>query len=435
VLLIVPDERDIRILQRIFTTHKVAVLVISGELKKSERFLHFLRLGRGDFNITISTRSSVLAPLPENTSIMILDENDPSHFERRSPSWNTREVALTRSNEHSTIFISVTPSLEILSLAERNEISYYSAARTPSARITYSREDEDRAFFPVVTRSLKRGPVLVRSATSGYVQSFACQKCRNIAYCECGGKLSITSSSSDPICSLCERKYLAWSCEFCGEKRPRITRAGVERLADEYARSFPNIPVHFSNADRPMDIAPTDPSLIFSTNGVEPHGRYEALVLLDLEISLMQTSLRASELMRLEAFRLLSMLKPDGELFISLPQSHSFAQDLTKRQVRSAGQRELLERDSAHLPPRFRLIIIDSLETVPVTNALVDLVESAVVELIGPIARKGSRRLILKVPIQSSTQVVSRLVEINRVLSMRKAPLMRYYLDPYDLEL
>jgi len=435
VIMVVPDERDIRVLGEIFLRSGLEVLTLSSDLKKTERFFRYLQLTHAHFSISITTRNGVLADLPIDASIIVLDDADPSHYDRRSPGWNTRDVALARKNEHSVIFLSTAPSLELVAMAERSEIAYYSAAKTRTPRITYTREDDSKSFFPVITRGIKRGRVLVRSGSAGYVQSFSCQKCRNAALCSCGGKLIFTSSIKDPLCSVCDKKYIDWACSFCGNRVPRITRAGVERLADEYARSFPNVPVFFSKADHVIDeVSEVVPALYFSTAGVEPYGRYESIVILDLESSLMHTSLRATEYLRLEVFRLLTLLNHDGELYISLPQGHSFAQELTQRTSRRAASREIHERDSAHLPPHFRLITIDCEGMEPVISSLKDFVDSRGVEIIGPIARKASHRLFIKAPRTVTPELITRLREVNRVLSMRKAALMRYYIDPYDLD-
>ena len=438
VLLIVPDERDLQILQMISEELHLPVATISGEMKKSEKFVALSQLRRGDLRISIGTRSSVLYALPVGATIIVLDDNDPSHYDRRSPGWNTRDIALIRSERFSVIFASCAPSLELVAMRDRGEISYYTFSRSKPPKTTYADEDDQYSYFPVIARGLKNGPVLVRVVNTGYVRTFSCQKCRNIAKCSCGSNLIYERNEPDPQCSTCKRRYIDWRCEFCQSSVPRVTRAGVERIADDFGKSFPNIQIIISHAEHPILNLPDAPAIVLSTSGVEPVGQYQAIILLDLERSLLQLSLRAFERTRIETLRVLSMLKPGGELFLSLPSNHSLSQYLLLGNSTSANAREIAERDSAQLPPNFRLIIIEGEELTPVQSALQDFVERNELTLIGPIPhgkRRDEVRLILKTPRLCAPAIIIRLTEINRVLSMRRSPLIRSYIDPYDLEI
>ena len=438
VLLIVPDERDLQILQMISEELRVPVAVISGEMKKSEKFIALSQLRKGDHRISISTRSSVLYALPVGATIIVLDDNDPSHYDRRSPGWNTRDIALIRSERFSVIFASCAPSLELVAMRDQGEISYYTFPRSKPPKTTYADEDDQYSYFPVISRGLKNGPVLVRVVNTGYVRTFSCQKCRNVAKCSCGSNLIFERNEPDPQCSTCKRRYINWHCEFCQSNAPRVTRAGVERIADDFGKSFPNMQIIISHAEHPILAIPDAPAIVLSTSGVEPVGQYQAIILLDLERSLLQLSLRAFERTRIDTLRVLSMLKPGGEIFLSLPSNHSLSQYLLLGNSASANAREIAERDSAQLPPHFRLIVVEGEDLTSVQSALQDFLERDELTLIGPIPngrRRDEVRLILKTPRLCAPAVILRLTEINRVLSMRRSHLIRSYIDPYDLEI
>ena len=438
VVVVVPDERDIRILESLFQQAGIDAQSMSSALSKSERFHRYLQIWNGVNQISIVTRSGVLTPLHKGAALFVLDDADPSHYERRSPSWNSRSIALARSSEQSVIFLSVAPSYELISMADRGEIAFYRSPKRSPFPITYAHSDEIRNFQSIIAQGLRTGPTLIRTGKAGYITSFSCQKCRNIALCECGGRLHFNSDQTNPRCALCEKEVIDWHCDFCGENRPRILSSGAARMAQEYARSFPKVPVLYSQGDHPLDEVDRNPTLVISTAGVEPYGHFAAIALLDLENSLADTSLRSSEYLRLEVLRLLSTLNGDGRLFLALPADHVFAQEITKRTSLLTARTEIAERSAAHLPPQYRLIIVDSTNVDPFIAASKDLVDSGLLEIIGPLSSKGGVRLILKVHASNtsnSQRVVDRLHEVNRVLSLRKAPLLRYYLDPYDLDL
>ena len=54
-------------------------------------------------------------------------------------------------------------------------------------------------------------------------------------------------------------------------------------------------------------------------------------------------------------------------------------------------------------------------------------------EVIGPFLRSGKKSVLLKAPMARMQEIVQLLVQINRVQSMRKEPLLSYRLNPYSL--
>jgi primosomal protein N' len=93
-------------------------------------------------------------------------------------------------------------------------------------------------------------------------------------------------------------------------------------------------------------------------------------------------------------------------------------------------EREISERNSAHLPPTYRLLSVDTSEAKKVIKAISDLPG---IEVIGPIPRDELERIIIKAKFREFASVITRLYEINRVNSLRRKPLMRISIDPFNL--
>jgi primosomal protein N' (replication factor Y) (superfamily II helicase) len=51
--------------------------------------------------------------MPEDSTVIVVNDNDPSHYEQRSPGWNTRDVTLLRSNRTAMIFLNSYHSMEV----------------------------------------------------------------------------------------------------------------------------------------------------------------------------------------------------------------------------------------------------------------------------------------------------------------------------------
>ena len=357
VLLVVPDFADLRrIHEQAEQVLGEEVLVIAEDLTKSERYRHFLRAWQSEARIIIGTRSSIFMPLPAGSSIYIYGENEPAMWDKRFPSWNVRDIALLRSSTHSIHFISHSPSLEILRLSHLGWLREVSQERSADWRPRISYESGGRTPEAIMKDAVRKGAVLVTVARKGYINAFTCGKCRNIAHCTCGGRLSFPSAGKI-VCRLCSLKYTEWKCEHCGGSQPRALARGGDRIIEELRLSFPNIPIYFSNANRRIE-RHDGAGIVVSTNGAEPLGRYAAVLLMDGPLLFSSIGLRDDEEAKRAWFAAAAMVETNGEIFISFPSENPVAQSITRWNVEPIASSELLERNQAGLPPYFRIATI-----------------------------------------------------------------------------
>ena len=430
VLVLLPNERELSILESELEdkgAHPIAVRSTDG---KSERYAKYVRSRLTPRSIIVGTRSSALMPLPDNSTIILLDDCDESHYERRSPTWNSRELVGLREKDHSVLYISSTISLENALRISEGTLPLFRFAQSAKTRISSAEQSHQRPYFKTISEALRRGSVLISMSGTGYITSFSCQKCRNIALCTCGGKLFFPSKGKSPECATCSTRYLEWKCSWCSESKPRILSSGVLRRADEYGKAFPGVPIITSTSENPTLNLPAGNNLVLSTPGVEARGIYEAIVFLDLEHRLLRTTLRASEEIRLHIMRTLTMVAPRGFVHYDLLPSDPFLQSILRGNVLSASTREIEERDAVHLPPHYSSIILTSEDLLGAERVLSELSD---VEIIGPFLRNKRSSLLLKVQRSKRDHVIKLLTQVNRVRSLRREPLLSYQIDPYSL--
>lgn len=425
ILVVVPDTKTLEKLR------PIATIVLSAELGKSEKYSRYLEANSLSSGIVVGLRSSIFLHLNPSDQIIVVDEADENLYEKHSPTFNVRDVALLRAVEHSLTFISPCHSLEIERLID---IGYLEERPEGKFSRTVFTEPENSAHA-IISQGLKRGPVLVVHANSGYVKSFVCNNCRNIALCGCGEKLVLRRDGKGTHCPLCNAQASSWSCPYCSKSIPRSLSQGVIKRAEDYGKSFPNIHVLSVSAESVVKELPSQRCLVISTPGMEPDGRYAAICLMDGEQIFGRTGLRSDEQGQLLWSKAVAKLSDGGQVFVSLPNEHPVVQGLIRNSWTRTHRSEISARSSAHLPPEHRLICIEGepSEMAALMSALDTLREDTPFDSLGPMDRpKGLSRIILKFPVSLGATLTHKIYEINRVRSLQGRKVLRVSVDPYE---
>jgi len=430
VLVLLPNERELLLLDQALRDSGCEPITIASAAGKSDRYENYLKSRFPNHSIILGTRSSALLSLSSPATIVVVDDMDESHYEQRSPTWNTRDLVYLREGDHSVIYTSTSIGLEMAHRISEESLPLYRFPATAPIRFHSSSTPQESNYFEIIREGLNHGSVLVSVGATGYVTSFSCQKCRNIALCSCGGKLYFASRSTNPRCATCSAEFLEWRCTWCQESKPRIVKSGVMRRAEEFGRSFPQYSILSSSAASPVLLLPEGRHLVLSTPGVEPRGQYSAVVFLDLEGRLLRTTLRATEELRLHILRTLSMLKSGGEVYFALPPSDTFLQSILRGKPLGAAEREILERDAVKLPPHFCNVLIYGDRVESLKDVFAPIPQR---ELLGPFLRGGKKTVLIKAPRENLAEIVRLLSHVNRIHSMRKEPLLTYQINPYSL--
>lgn len=430
VLILLPNERELMLLEQEFSIRAVKTVNVLSTQSKSQRYLNFQIARTPSPKILLGLRSAALFSLPREGTIILLDDVDESHYERQAPSWNTRDLVSLREASTSVIYASTSLSLEIADRVSSKELAYYRFPGVQPIRIHTASSGEQSGYHALIGKGLKTGSVLISVGAAGYVTTFSCQKCRNIALCTCGGRLYFPARNTHPICSTCQSEFIEWSCTWCGESRPRILGSGVARRAEEFGRAFPRTSVIHSSAQHPVPYLPPGNHIVLSTPGVEPRGVYQVAIFLDLEGRLLRTTLRTTEELRHQLWRTLSMVAPGGDAYLDLPPGDAFLQATLRGNQLLSAEREIEERTAAHLMPQFTNVLISG-EPVDYAQKLLSDIPGSTV--IGPFLRNGRKSALIKAPKVQENEIVERLQSLNRLQSMRKEGLLTYLIDPYSL--
>jgi primosomal protein N' (replication factor Y) len=423
ILVIAPDQKTLESLS------KQADVVLSGLDSKSDRFLNYLRANLLQSGVVIGLRSSIFIDLRPQDLLVVIADSDINHYEQHSPTYNSRDIALLRANSNSVAFVGFSHSLEIVRLIEKGYLIHVSSG--PIGRKVFTESPDREHGF--ISEGLKRGSILIVHANAGYVKSFACNKCRNIAVCECGSRLVLARNAKAAECTNCGWKCDSWNCSYCTSNVPRVLGRGVERRAEDYGRTFPRVRIIHSSGENPVSVLPKEKCIVVATPGMEPSGEYAAVLLLDGDQIFGRVSLRGDEQGEMWWSRAASLVAQNGVLYISLPSGHPISQSMLRGSFTKAHSDSIAQRSSAQLPPDFRLVSIEGLvqELINVRNLFESFSFEKPLSILGPVEGKNVR-LIVKYPVELGNAVTAKTYEMNRVRSLQGLKTLRVAVDPFD---
>jgi primosomal protein N' (replication factor Y) len=446
-LVLVPSARELDRLGTLLVQAGIDFISLDSNLPRADRYRNFLIASLGGSDLIIGMRGAIFAPIPNLTDIFLHQENSEHYFERRAPYWNAREVAWMRSklsslNLHLTGYV---PSLDAALDIEAKEVKYQASRQkiTVVAQPSSSGELIPSKIYQQVRKALLAGPVLFLVPAKGYATAISCAKCRNVAMCECGGKLSKKSAQSEPICVLCSKNYQNWKCGWCGEARVFLTSRGIERFAEEIGRSFPNQLVIQSTANEPRGTVGNEPALVISTPGVEPiaESGYAAVVILQIDRFLSSSATNGVERAYSNFFSAAALVRDSGVIALVLDDGTPIVSALTTWNPATISKREIEHRISLQLPPITSAVLVmaDSAELVRLKSALDSAKQKgrapSSLRVYGPTTSSSDgMKLTLLVDPSDLLDLVSLLREINKRRAISKKPMLGYRVNPFSLD-
>lgn len=442
VLVIVPDSRLLNQLVEL-TPEAVA---IDSNLDRTTRYRNFLNALHGAGEIFIGTRSAIFAPVPDLAAIIVVDEGSENHYEKRSPGWNVRDVAILRSQlqKVSIDFVGYSPSSEIARLIELKWIDYQSLRQKVSVQNFPQSTSEllPGRIISEIRKALTTGPVLFIASRKGYSQAISCARCRNLALCECGGKLFKSSQHSKAECVLCSKIHDPWSCAWCRGETPFLIGRGSSRFAQEIGSAFPGQQITSSEGDHILEKYQLRKGIVIATPGSIPESAegYSAVVILEGDSYFLQSDIRAQERARELFFSSAGQLAKDGKLLLVLSHDNPIIGAIAGWKPSLLSQRELRERGEVQLPPYVRALSLEA-ESSEIPQLLRGL-QSARDEnrlpissrILGPIDMKNNQsRILIMAPVSDGEELVRYIHEYQRRRSASKKTLSTLRIDPYSL--
>lgn len=442
LLVIVPDQRDVS--QITSANLNVTPIILTSSETKSLRYENYLKTRFDQPKLILGTRSAIFTPLSPNSTILIFNDGDESMYEKRFPTWNVRDIAMLRRGDFSLHFISASPTLEIVRLSELGWIkAKREGAKSQRKKLPIYFADSTVSDISVIKNGLKHGSVLVVMAETGYVNAMGCQKCRNQAKCDCGGKLYIPTKNDYPKCFLCDEEFIDWQCSWCNGKTIRAISKGSTRYAEEIGKAVPGTRVLMSKGVARLDFLPDSAEhvLVIASYGCEPIGTYSAVVLRSLENLTNRVDLRTLEFARRVIFENINRIAniEGSALHLDLPSKNPISQGLLRNDAYRLCLDEMQERQSSNLPPFTRLATLVG-ESAAIRTLARSLEENEIFTAISVInnpLEKGlanqTSKLVLRSEIVRSEEFSEFFRDLSRYRGIKALSPLQLRMDPFSI--
>lgn len=249
-------------LQRVFGSK---VIIYHSRFSDSERVELWRRLlTTHEPIVVLGARSALFMPFA-SLGLIIVDEEHESSFKQQDPAprYNARDAAMVLAGMHGakTLLGSATPAVDtyykaltgrfgLVSLTER-----YGGSELPRVEIVdMAKARKKREVSGAFSLQLRR---LINDAASadrqtilflnrrGFAPMARCKMCGYVPKCEnCDVSLTYHHGIDRLVCHYCGTPYdLPRVCPACREPGLEIIGYGTERIEEEIAASFPDIPV------------------------------------------------------------------------------------------------------------------------------------------------------------------------------------------------
>lgn len=446
VLVVLPELREVLALAEELSNLNADFEVLDGSLPRSTRYESFLKVATGEAKLVIGTRSAIFSPIADLQTIVVFREGSESHYEKRSPGWNVRDVAILRSQLSAIdlTFAGFAPSSEVSLLIEDEAIALRGKRAKVNAMAYPQTQGEllpDRIFTPI-RDALTRGSVLFLVPRKGYSQAISCTSCRNISLCDCGGRIYFGGPERGYICSLCNLSTSEWSCKWCKKSAANLLGRGNLRFAQEIGRAFPGFPVLSSDATHVVEKVENQRSIVLATAGMAPpvSGGYQAVVVLEGDNLFSQLDLRAQERAREAIMQSASLLSVNGKALIVVDNAHPIVAGLSRWNLSPLLSRELREREQTQLPPYVHAIVLEIASSE--SSTFLSGIRSSISEsrlpsstrILGPTALDSEfSRIILTVSRDRGQELFDFLVTYRKKRGLAKKSIPRMRIDPYVL--
>jgi primosomal protein N' (replication factor Y) (superfamily II helicase) len=469
-LIVVPDSKDLDQLDQALTAQlgEDQHVCLAAGLGPAERYRRWLSVLRKDVKVVAGLRAAMFAPVADLGLVVVWDDGDDLHEERRAPYPHTRDVLALRAHraKAAALIGGFARTVETTQLVDSGWAHALTADRpvvraaAPAIRGTGDDAELARDGAAAAARlpslalrtareALRSGPVLVQVPRRGYLAAVACGRCREQARCvTCGGPLAMAAADAAPHCPWCGALAASWRCPQCGFPRLRSLGTGTARTAEELGRAFPAVAVRTSYGQSVLTSVPAAPAIVVCTPGAEPAaaGGYAAALLLDGRALLGRASLRAAEeaLRRwLNAAALVRPAAEGGKVVVMADSSLPPVQALIRWDSVSFSVREHAERDHLRFPPSVRMAAASGPR-----DAVAELIEAVQLpddaDVLGPVPvgpdagsgqdEEGEVRAFFRVPRARGGDLAHALQAAQGVRSSRKAAgPVRVQMDPLEL--
>jgi primosomal protein N' (replication factor Y) len=136
-------------------------------------------------------------------------------------------------------------------------------------------------------------------------------------------------------------------------------QAGSEKTAEDLARAFPGVIVHFSDGEKRASQVSSSPALVIATAGTEPIAQngYAAVIILDGEAARSREDLETDSTALRIWMNAAALARPPAPVFVA-GSGTVLGEVLDRHSFREFSEGTLRERETLGLPPATRVAVI-----------------------------------------------------------------------------
>lgn len=357
----------------------------------TERRRAWRMIGQGEAQLIVGARSALFLPFRDLGLIVVDEEHDSSYKQEEGALYNARDMTVLRAslNCAQVVLASATPSLESWANAQAGKYTRldlrarFGAAVLPQMRAIDMRVEDlpgqawiSPTLQAEVRARLERGEqALLFLNRRGYAPVTLCRACGVQVGCDhCDARMVEHRFQKRLVCHQCgETKPLPETCPSCGViGKMAAIGPGVERIAEEAARVFPEAKLAILSSDlfgsaralkaQIEEIACGQTDIIIGTQLVAKGHNFPRLTLvgvIDADLGLQGSDLRAAE----RTFQLMLQVSgragraeaPGLALLQSFQPEHPVIRAILSGDEEGFWRAEAAEREATGMPPYGRL--------------------------------------------------------------------------------
>ncbi|MBM4120557.1 MAG: primosomal protein N' [Nitrospira sp.] len=410
------------------------VVLLHSELRPDERARRWERIGRGEADVVVGTRSAVFAPLRAPGLICVDEEEASGLKEEPEPHYHARAVAAMRAARHHAILLLGTahPSIETResvgthtthSIQTAPQTHTLTPARQAAVHLVDLRQMPPRtllseAMLTGLRAAMADGSGAILFANrKGFAAALHCRDCGAAPACaHCTVPLTLYRNASRLACRYCgATQSVPDTCPSCHSPRIEPVGTGTERLEEELRRLLPGARIgrldretartaeqvatlRRSLTDKQLDIV-IGTQLLFQDLPMPLVG---CVGIPYADAGLHRPDFRSAERTYQMLRDAVGLAHPDGQVILqtALPDHHAIAAIAHNDPEKFYGQ-ELSFRQALGYPPFGQLI---SLRVSGKTDAAVKTAAESWASALKAHANKSSGALIVLGPIPASVE-------------------------------
>ena len=447
-LLLLPDIKDVSRVSNLLgkSDEDFEIIRLDSSLTRTERYENYLRISTSKKVLVVGTRSAIFAPINDLQSIIVGFEKSEQHFEQKHPFWNVRDSAFLRSEIESAdiFFTGYVPSAEMAFQIENRNVTFNSQKKSLQTLAFPQEHGEllpDR-IIAEIRNALRDGKVLFLGPRKGYANALLCAKCKNMALCECGGRLLINEQWTDPFCSICARRFKDWKCQWCSGSTRYAAARGIDRFSEEIGKAFPNVAIQLSSAPNILETVLPKTKIVIATSGSIPgsNDNYSCVVVLEGQRFLSSASTSFEEMVYESFFEASSRVNENGKILVVLDAFHPTIAALSRWNPGVLIKKILRENFEAQLPPYVSTAVIKVVlsEGIAIKNGFSKSIKDGRLPINSKVfltesVSTNEARIMISVPRYNRGELAVFLRELSRKRAISKKSFISIALDPYAL--